>query len=213
MKDIMKGLWKWILAILIFLILFTIVLMFRIFIIDKNYGKNSDSSDKTSSVSSASASSRSGTGSKTGGTITDTVSSNRDSSTSSGSLGKKITNGAKSIGNATVRGYKEDEEVYNYNVHNFDEVFLMFEGERGDEAVKQVLEKLISNSNGTFYARTSVTAVNFGNEVSIHYDGDVIEYQNAIRNLESSVSGGTYDISFKYGALGSYVNEIVITKK
>ena len=199
MKDIIKGLWKWILAILIILVLGGAILAFRIFVIDKDYDKSSSKNKNDKSV-------------------TDTVNSDGTGSSgslknSASSLGQKVINGAKSIGNSTVKGYKEDEEIYDYNVHNFDEAFLMYEGEQYDGAVKNILEHLIANSNGTFYARTSVTSVNFGNNSTIDYNGDVTEYQNNIRNLEEAVDGGTYDVSFKYGGFGTYVNEIVITKK
>ena len=214
MKDIIKGLWKWILAILIILVLGGAILAFRIFVIDKDFDGSSSSLSKK----------------KNDKSVTDTVNSDEindgydsdgeDGTSSSGSLknsasslGQKIINGAKSIGNSTVKGYKEDEEIYDYNAHNFDEWFLMYEGEQYDGAVKNILEHLIENSNGTFYARTSVTSVNFGNNSTIDYNGDVTEYQNNIRNLEEAVDGGTYDVSFKYGGFGTYVNEIVITKK
>lgn len=263
MKDIIKGLWKWILAILIILVLGVVILLFRIFVLDKDFdgrdsrlskGKNDDSvtdtinsdkisgggssdgkdessnkkgsnnsdknSDKNGSNSSGKDSDKDGSNSS--GEGSDGDDSNNSDGTSDkngglkeslGSFGKKVVNGVKTIGNATVRGYKEDEEVYDYNVHNFDEWFLMYEGEQYDGAIKNILEHLISNSNGTFYARTSVTPVNFGNSSTIDYNGDVTEYQNNIKNLEEAVSGGMYDVSFKYGGFGTYVNEIVITKK
>ena len=221
MKDIIKGLWKWILAILIILVLGGAILAFRIFVIDKDFDGSSSSLSKKKNDKSVT------------DTVTDTVNSDgindgygsdgkdgEDGTSSSGSLrnsasslGQKVINGAKSIGNSTVKGYKEDEEIYDYNAHNFDEWFLMYEGEQYDGAVKNILEHLIANSNGTFYARTSVTSVNFGNNSTIDYNGDVTEYQNNIRNLEEAVDGGTYDVSFKYGGFGTYVNEIVITKK
>ena len=230
MVDIIKGLLKWIKWIVCILLVGALVLAFRILVIDKDY--NSKSSDSSSTSSSSSASSKSGKtsdssansksdaeSSNTNGiadsakanSVTDTVDSNGISNKAK-SLGGKIVNGAKSIGNATVRGYKEDEE-YDYNAHNFDERFLMYEGEQYDGAVKNILEILISNSNENFYARTSVTAKNFGGNVTINYDGDVIEYQNAIRNLENEVSSGMYDVSFGYAGIMTYVNEIIITKK
>lgn len=112
-----------------------------------------------------------------------------------------------------LHGYNEDRENYDYNVHNFDEAFLMYEGEVNQDSVEYILDHLIENSNGDFYARTGVTAVNFGNNVSIKYEGNVLEYQNLIMNLKGFVESGKYDVSFKYGGFGSYVNEIVITKK
>ena len=189
MKDIIKLFWKWILAILIILILFSLVLAFRLLVIDKDFDGKSEEARRRAESS-----------------VTDTTGSG-------GSLGQKVINGAKSLANSTVKGYKEDEENYDYNVHNFDEAFLMYEGERDYDSVKSVLIHLIDNSKGNFYARTAVTAVNFGNDVSIKYDGNITEYQNQIQALNDSVEEGLYDISFKYGGFGTYVNEIVITKK
>lgn len=191
MIDIIKGLWKWILWILAILLLGAIILAFRLFVIDKDFdGKDPKSKNKNSS--------------------SDTTTSSCSSSSSS--LGKKVSNGLRGIGNATVQGYEADK-VNDYNTHNFDETFLMYEGETYEGTVDAVLEHLISNSKGNFYARTSVTAVGFGDNISIDYNGDVTEYQNSITNLRNSVPKGTYDISFKYGGFGTYVNEIVITKK
>ena len=209
MKDILKGLWKWILAILIILIIGLLILAFRIFVIDKDFDGTASSLKKNKNKKS------------NGSSVTDTVDtngnggSNGDGSgnSNSGSFGQKVINGAKSIGNSTVKGYKEDQNNYDFNETNFDEVFLMFEGKQTDSAVRTVIEHLIENSNGTFYARTSVRAENFGNNIEIEYSGSLDEYQNSLRNLENSVSSGDYEISFEYGALHSYVNKIVITKK
>ncbi|MBR2289574.1 MAG: hypothetical protein IJ867_02945 [Clostridia bacterium] len=193
-KDILKGLWKWVLWILILLLLFLIILAFRVFVIDKDYGKNKNGSQSQGSAS---------------GSATDTVDG---SAKNGGSFGQKAVNGLKSIGNATVSGYKGDSE-YDYNSVNFDEWFLMYEGEQYEGVVKNVLEHLIENSNGNFYARTSVTAVGFGENKTVSYEGDVTEYQNGIRSMLDDVTGGMYDISFKYAGIMTYVNEIVITKK
>ena len=218
MKDIIKGLWKWILAILIILVLGGIILAFRIFVIDKDYDgkssklskeKNKDSVTDTINIDENSNGSLDGTG----GDSSSEDGKNGSVKNSLSSFGKKVVNGVKAVGNATVKGYKEDEETYDYNVHNFDEWFLMYEGEQYDGAIKNVLEHLISNSNGNFYARTSVTSINFGSNSTIDYNGDITEYQNNIKNLENAITEGMYDVSFKYGGFGTYVNEIVITKK
>ena len=216
MKDILKGLWKWILAILIILILGLIILTFRIFVIDRNFDGTADSVKKNKNKDKNSG----------GSSVTDTVNYDGNGSSSGdgssdqsgnesnlGTFGQKVVNGAKSIGNSTVKGYKEDQKDYTFNETNFDEYFLMYEGEQVDNAVKNVLEHLIENSKGTFYARTSVKAVNFGNNVEIDYNGNVEDYQNSLKNLENSVLNGDYEISFEFGALHSYVNKIVITKK
>lgn len=206
-KNILKGLWKWIFWILIILLLGAIILAFRIFVLDRNYnGKASSSSYGSGSGTSSSSSQNGGSGA-----VTDTVDSNGNSK-NGGSLGQKVVNGVKSIGNATVRGYKGDSE-YDYNAYNFDEWFLMYEGEQTDGAVKNVLDHLIENSNGNFYSRTTVTAVGFGENNTVSYQGNVSEYQNAIQAMKNSVDGGTYEISFKYAGIMTYVNEIVITKK
>lgn len=213
MKDIIKGLWKWILAILIILVLGGAILAFRIFVIDKDDEESSSLSKNKNDKSVTDTVNSDGISDGYGSDGEDGTSSSGSLRNSASSLGQKVINGVKSIGNSTVKGYKEDEEIYDYNVHNFDEWFLMYEGEQYDGVVKNILEHLISNSNGTFYARTSVTPVNFGNNSTIDYNGDVTEYQNNIRNLEEAVNDGMYDVSFKYGGFGTYVNEIVITKK
>lgn len=136
-----------------------------------------------------------------------------NSNSSLSSFGQKVVNGAKSIANSTVKGYKEDQKDYTYNEYNFDEYFLMYEGEQDSESVKNVLKHLIENSKGTFYARTSVESRNFGENIIIDYNGDVGEYQSLLENLENVVSDGMYEISFEYGFLHSYVNKIIITKK
>lgn len=213
MKDIIHGLWKWIFWIAIILLVGAGILAFRIFVIDKNYdgtaaSLNPDFREDSEYNSNYDSNSNA---------VTDTVVSEDSNGSgalgSIGNVGKKIVNGAKALGNATVRGYKEDEEKYDYNKYNFDEAFLMYEGTQSEGKVKNVLEHLISNANGNFYDRTSVTAVNFGNNAKIDFNGDIAQYQNSIKELENSVVDGEYDISFKYGAVHTYVNEIVITKK
>ena len=208
MKDILKGLWKWILAILIILILGLAVLAFRIFVIDKDYDGTADSLKKNKNKKSSSSSATNIVNSNENANEYD----NKKSNVTLGSIEKSIVNGAKSVGNATVRGYKEDQENYTYNEYNFDNFFLLYEGKQDSGVVRKVLEHLIDNSNGTFYARTSVESRNFGNNVIIDYNGDLGEYQSSIINLESMVSDGMYEISFEYGFLKSYVNKIVITK-
>ena len=210
-KDILKGLLKWIFWILILLLLGAIILAFRIFVLDKDYKGDGKiiSSSKSSDSSSSSKPNKNGSSS-----VTDTVSTSDSNGSSDklSSFGQKVVNGAKTLGNATVRGYMGDSE-YNYNVYNFDEWFLMYEGEQYEGNVNNILEHLIENSNGTFYARTTVTSVGFGGDTTISYEGDVVEYQNRIKELESAVTGGMYDVSFKYAGIMTYVNEIVITKK
>ena len=207
MKDIMKKLGKGILVILIILILGIAILALRIFVIDKDYNPTYYSKSKDENNKSATDTINSNEASK----LNDSESSN--STSSSSSIGKKVINGAKTLGNSTVRGYKEAEEKYDYNAFNFDEAFLMYEGEQSKGTVETVLDHLISNSEESFYDRTSITAVNFGNNVTIDYDGDVTQYQNSIRELSGKLIDGLYDISFRYGGFGTYVNEIVITKK
>lgn len=240
MKDIIKGLWKWIFWIFILLVIGAGILALRIFVIDKDYNsnasKNSDATvsssnyGKNSNDNSAGNSSNNLNGNLDGNSNGDSNGSSSDGSSNPGlsntikengkeignklsDLGKKAVDGAKAIGNATVRGYKEDEEVYTYNEYNFDNFFLLYEGEQTEREVKVVLEHLIDDSKWDFYARTSVTAVNFGDNAEIRYNGDVTQFQNELTNLENSVSEGKYEISFKYALGMAYVNEIVITKK
>ena len=182
------------------------ILAFRIFVIDKDYDGTAESLKKKKNNNGASSNSVTNT-------VVSSGSSENKTEKNVGSLGQSIVNGVKTIGNSTVKGYKEDQESYTYNEYNFDEYFLMYEGERYAGDVRNVLEHLVDNSNGTFYARTSVESRNFGNNVIIDYNGDLGEYQNSIINLESTVSEGMYEISFEYGFLNTYVNKIVITKK
>ena len=88
-KDILKGLWKWIFWIFILLLLGGIILAFRIFVIDKDYGKKSSSSSSSQ-------------------VTTDTIES---SSSGSSSIGKSISNGLRTIGNATVTAVIKDGSV------------------------------------------------------------------------------------------------------
>lgn len=195
MIDIIKGLWKWILWILIILILGGLILAFRLFVIDKDYNvKASKESNNTRKENKR-------------GLLDEILSDYLYYS-----YGAYVVDGIDKAKKEVIKGYKKDEE-YNYNAHNFDEAFLMYEGDQNDGGVKNVLEHLIDNSNGDFYARTSVRADNFANNVRIDYNGDVNEYQNSIRNLISEVKDEKYEISFGYGTLHSYVNEIIITKK
>ena len=46
MGDILKGIWKWILAILIILLLGGAILAFRIFVIDKDFDGKSEEARK-----------------------------------------------------------------------------------------------------------------------------------------------------------------------
>lgn len=195
--EILKGLWKWIKWILAIIVVGLIVLALRIFLFDRNYDGVKRVSDRDSKINGGSSNS-----------VTDTTNGNGSGS----SVGGKVVNGAKGIANSTVKGYKGDSE-HDYNAHNFDEWFLMYEGEQYDGAVRNVLDHLIKNSEGNFYARTTVTAVGFGDNATVEYAGDVTEYQNAIRKMQDAVTVGMYDVSFKYAGIMTYVNEIVITKK
>lgn len=182
MGDIIKGLWKWIVWILIILLLFLIILAIRIFIIDKDYDGKSSKSSSTS-----------------------------DTSSESGSLGQTLSNGIKTVGNSIAQGYQGDKEN-DYNTANFDERFLMYEGDTYEGKVMAVLDLLLENSNGNFYSRTGVSAVNFADNVSIKFNGNLDEYQNSINSLKEKVEDGNYKISFRYGGFGTYVNEIVVEK-
>ena len=196
--NILKDLWKWVKWILVILLIGLLILALRIFVLDKDYNGSKRVKEREERVYGSSS-------------TTDTTSGN-GSASGNGSLGQKVVNGAKSIGNATVSGYKGDSE-YDYNSTNFDEWFLMYEGEQYDGAIQNVLDHLIENSKGNFYARTRVTAVVFGENNTVDYEGDVTAYQNAIQAMKDSVTSGMYDVSFKYAGIMTYVNEIVITKK
>ena len=85
----------------------------------------------------------------------------------------------------------------------------MYEGdEKSSGVVIKILDLLISNAKENFYDKTSVTIDN----VTVKYEGNTQEYIDKIESLKTLVEEGTYKISFNYGALHSYVNEIVITK-
>jgi len=184
--EILQGLWKWIKWILAIIIVGLLILALRIFVFDKDYDGVKRVSDRTS---------------KTNGSSTST--------TETGD-GKGSAKGG--IANATKTGYTGDAE-HDYNVSNFDEWFLMYEGEQYDGAIRNMLEHQIENSKGNFYARTSITAVGFADDMAIVYEGDVEAYQKAIREMEDALIQGTYEVSFKYAGIMTYVNEIVITKK
>ena len=185
MKDMIKELGKWILLILGILILGIIILVFRVFVIDKDFSFKSYSESKNEN----------------------------NKSVANSEINEKNIEG-NIIENSTIGNFKETDEKYHNDYDlNFDEFFLMYEGEQTEETVKIVLEHLISNSEEDFYNKTSVTSVNFGDNVTIKYDGDAEQYRNGIRELNNKVIEGLYDISFKYGGFGTYVNEIVITKK
>ena len=245
MKDIFKGLWKWIVWIAAILAVGALVLAFRIFVLDRNY--NLGNSKNSSSLSSANngkngSNSKNSSNAKNGSNSGNSKNSSKNENGSSNNedddskrgidlsnidldevkekAGEVISDisenaiaGGKFIKDATVKGYKEDEDDYTYNKFNFDDRILFYEGEQYDEAVKTVLDLLIENANETFYDRTAVTATNFGGNVSISFNGDVSEYQNSLRNLKNAVSSGMYDVSFKYAGIMTFVNEIVITKK
>jgi len=189
--DILKGLWKWIFWIFIIFILFLIVLAIRIFLIDRDFGKKDTNASSSSSV-------------------TDTVDGSR--SRNGGSLGDKTINGLKGIGDAVVNGYKSDKD-YEYNSIDFDDWFLMCQGERYHGVVRNLLNHLYENSKENFYAKTAVTAVGFGDNNTVSYTGNLEEYQNGILKMRDAVVDGEYEISFKYAGIMTYVNEIVITKK
>ena len=185
--DILKGFWKWFIWIFILFILFLIVLAIRIFLIDKDFGKKNSSAGSSSSV-------------------TDTVDSSGSSS------GKGLKNGLKDIGDSVVNGYQSDKD-YEYKSLDFDDWFLMCEGEHYHGVVRNMLDHLYENSKGNFYAKTSVTAVGFGENNTVSYNGNLEEYQNGILKMKDAVEDGDYEISFKYWGIMTYVNEIVITKK
>lgn len=187
-KDILKGLWKWFIWIFVLFVLFLIILAIRIFLIDRDFGKKNANSGAN-------------------GSVTDTV----DSSGRSGN-GSSLANGLKGIGDAVINGYESDKD-YEYDSIDFDDWFLMCEGNQYDGAVKNMLDHLYENSKENFYAKTAVTAVGFGENNTVTYTGNLEEYQNGILAMRDSVSDGFYEVSFNYAGIMTYVNEIVITKK
>ena len=199
--EILQGLWKWVKWILAIVVVGLLVLALRVFLFDRNYNGVKRVSDRETKINGGASNS-----------VTDTVDGNGSGNGNGDSLGDKVVNGAKGIANSTVKGYKGDSE-HDYNVRNFDEWFLMCEGEQYDGEVRNLLDHLIENSKGDFYARTSVTAVGFADNATVEYAGDVEEYQNAIQKMKDALISGTYEVSFKYAGIMTYVNEIVITKK
>lgn len=215
MIDIIKGLWKWIVWILVLLLIGAIILALRIFVIDKDYDGKARVASRENKITSATGKTDS-MKSKKGGTDTSKKTNSKEEENSqeaSDGLSEENDNDReKTIGEAITSGYQKDSE-YDYNPYEVDMRFLMFEGEQYEGAIRNILDLLISNSEGNFYDRTAVTAVGFGENQTITYKGNLEEYRNQIRSLKSAVGNGTYDVSFRYGGLGTYINEIVITKK
>jgi hypothetical protein len=144
-----------------------------------------------------------------------------DTSTNYLKSGKGISssNGKNSNSNSSVLkdayGAYQNTDVSgkDYNTYNFDDSILMYEGDRDKEYTNSLLEKLIKNTEDSFYSRPSVTLVNFGNNNSITYT-TVEEYKSKLEQAKEALEdGATYNISFGYTALRAVVNEIIITKK
>lgn len=207
MLDIIKGLWKWIVWILVILLLGIIILLFRIFVIDKDYDGTAKSISKKNKNGTTSVTEKTD-----GQESTNQEHDGNSKEEMKDSLKENDENKNETIGEAVSNGYKKDSE-YDYNPYEADLRFLMYEGEQKEGAIKSVLDLLISNTKENFYDRTSVTAVGFGENQTIVYEGDLEEYRNKIQKMKSAVGEGTYDVSFHYGGLGAYINEIVITKK
>ena len=194
MIDIIKGLWKWIIWILLILLLGLIVLAIRIFVIDKDYDARSSNKSKSSTSSS----------------ITNNLSASKSKDTNS--VGEKIINGIEGIKDATIEGYNSDSET-EIDPYEVDLRILLYEGERNEASIRELLELLIENTNGNIYSRTGIIANGFAENQKVSFNGNIEQYRKNLENIKNSIIDGQYEISYEYSKFKSHITEIVITKK
>jgi len=208
--DSLKKLGLWIIFIVVLFIGFLVVLLLQCFVFNKNLGEKKES--KIVSVAQNS-------------DLKDNL-NNSNNSNSSNNLNSKINkdeiiNGIKnSKAGEFVSDFREGYEegkAYDteYSTINFDDVFLLYEGDQNQFGVNAVLDRLIEDADNNFYSKPTVTIVNIDglSNNSIVYNNSE-EYKAELYEVKSKINDSdTYNIALGFGPLHAIANEIIITRK
>ena len=194
--SFVKRLIKWLLILLLLLVGF-IVLAFllekALTMLEEKFGKN-----EKDIVMSASDIFDNNKNNSNQGTNKDSNSENNSAGDSNGNDKSKDGNNSNNSTNKEIK----------YSPFNLDDVVLLYEGRKKGSSVKELLNRLVDNTEQTLYSYVTVTA--FGNKI-VFEDKDA--YVSQLKNIINSVDDSSfYDISFGLNSTKTIVNEIIIEK-
>ena len=194
--SFVKRLIKWLLILLLLLVGF-IVLAFllekALTMLEEKFGKN-----EKDIVMSASDIFDNNKNNSNQGTNKDSNSENNSAGDSNGNDKSKDGNNSNNSTNKEIK----------YSPFNLDDVVLLYEGRKKGSSVKELLSRLVDNTEQTLYSYVTVTA--FGNKI-VFEDKDA--YVSQLKNIINSVDDSSfYDISFGLNSTKTIVNEIIIEK-
>ena len=113
-------------------------------------------------------------------------------------------------GKSLIKNNNYDEY---YNKFNFDNFFLLYEGEQNSYAINQVLDRLIKNIDDPLYSKPMVSFRNFNNLSNSEIGpNNLKEYRNVLNEAKNSSQSGTFNVSFGYNNIKTIVNKIIIEK-
>lgn len=108
---------------------------------------------------------------------------------------------------------KQNYDDY-YNKFNFDNFFLVYEGEQQAQETIIVINRLIKNIDDTLYSKPMVEFIGFnGLSTNAIGPGNLEEYRLVLNQAKADVKGHNCTIEFGYATFNSVVNKIIITKK
>ena len=139
---------------------------------------------------------------------TTTTSDNKDSSSKEDD--EKDTTNTVSNGDKYVVE-KQSYEGY-YNQFNFDNRLLLYEGKQQSKGVKEAIDILILDADDDMFSKPTVMFENFNLTTNKITADNIDEYKYVLNSAKNTIGDSTCTITFKYNALKTYVNTIVITK-
>ena len=107
---------------------------------------------------------------------------------------------------------KQNYDDY-YNKFNFDNFFLLYEGEQHAQETIIVINRLIKNIDDTLYSKPDVVLNNFGLSQNTVTAADLENYKAVLKQAKSALGASGSNVSFEYNALKTMANKVIITKK
>lgn len=118
---------------------------------------------------------------------------------------------------STTSGYTVEKKDYSdyYNEYNFDDVILLYEGTQNSNRIKELLDRLVTDADDSFYSKPSVKFENFNSLSSSEItSNNLVLYKEVLNQAKNSVnSDDLFEVSFEYNKYKTIVNKILILKK
>lgn len=123
-------------------------------------------------------------------------------------INNNISNAKKKL-TSTTKNKSIDKNSPLYN----DYVYLLYDGKQSGSRVKDLIDRIIENSNQDLYRVVTITAKNIGNVNGSVDNSNLNQYIFTLENIKNSIDlNENYNISFGYNTLKTYINEIIIEK-